>query len=162
MVRIVPASHCGVTLESLAIGSTPALRSDTGATTGFAACNAEWIGLCSSAVLALMENDKMRMPQDFVDEINAAVSEINPNAGRMISGSMTLGSDFDEWLGPQAMGKYGLGPMPPEDMAAFEAKFAQHREKLKASLVASAVEVEKQRLAGTLEDLDCCDSYQRR
>lgn len=100
----------------------------------------------------------MRMPQDFVDAINAAVSEINPNAGRMTHGSMTLGSDFDEWLGVEAMLKYGLGPMPAEAVSAFEAKFAEHREELKASLVASAVEVEKKRLAGTLSEFTCGDS----
>lgn len=94
----------------------------------------------------------MRMPQDFVDAINAAVREINPEAGTMTSGSMTLGSDFDEWLGPGAMGKYGFGPLPPEAVAAFGAKFEERREELKASIVASAVEVEKRRLAGTLKD----------
>jgi hypothetical protein len=100
----------------------------------------------------------MRMPQDFVDAINAAVLAVNPNAGRMTYGSMTLGSDFDEWLGPEAILKYGFGPMPPEAVAAFEAKFAEHREELKSSLVASAVEVEKQRLAGTLTEFSCGDS----
>ncbi len=95
----------------------------------------------------------MRMPQDFIDAINAAVREVNPDAKHTTtSGSMTLGSDFDEWLGPGAMMKYGLDPMPPEAMAAFEAKFNEKREEIKSSLVASAVEIEKKRMAGTLED----------
>lgn len=93
----------------------------------------------------------MRMPQDFVDAINAAMHEVNQNAGTMTSGSMTLGSDFDEWLGPRAIMKYGLGPMPAADLAAFEAKFAEKRDELKASIVASSVEVEKKRMAGELE-----------
>lgn len=92
----------------------------------------------------------MRMPQDFVDAINTAVAEVNPNAGQMISGSMTLGSDFDEWLGPQAMMKYGFDTIPPEVVADFEAKFAERREELLASVVASAVDVEKRRVAGEL------------
>lgn len=100
----------------------------------------------------------MRMPQDFVDAINAAVREVNPDAGTMTYGSMTLGADFDEWLGPEAILKYGFDPMPPEAVAAFEAKFAEHREELKASLVAASVDVEKRRLAGTLEDVFCDDS----
>ncbi len=90
----------------------------------------------------------MRMPQDFVDAINAAVREINPNAGTMTRGSMTLGSDFDEWLGPEAMLKYGLGPIPADVEASFEAKFAERRDEIKASVVASAVAVEKKRMAG--------------
>jgi len=93
----------------------------------------------------------MRMPQDFVDAINAAVREVNPDAGTMTRGSMTLGSDFDEWLGPDAIMKYGF-EMPPEAQAAFEAKFAERRDELKASVVASSVEVEKKRLAGTLDE----------
>lgn len=100
----------------------------------------------------------MRMPQDFVVAINAAVREVNPDAGMMISGSMTLGEDFDEWLGPEAFRKYGFGPLPPEAVAAFEIKFAEKREDLKASVVASAVEIEKKRLAGTLEDISFNDS----
>lgn len=92
----------------------------------------------------------MKMPQDFVDAVNAAVHEINPDAGAMVSGSMTLGSDFDEWLGPEAMRKYGFSPLPPEVVAAFESKFAEKRDDLKASVVASAIEIEKKRLAGTL------------
>lgn len=104
----------------------------------------------------------MRMPQDFVDAINAAVREVNPDAGTMTYGSMTLGHDFDEWLGPEAILKYGLGPMPPEAVAAFEAKFAEHRDELKRSLVASAVEVETRRIAGTLEDVTCGDSRRPR
>lgn len=92
------------------------------------------------------------MPQDFVDAINAAVREVNPDAGEIISGSMTLGSDFDEWVGPDALKKYGLGPLPPEALAAFEAKFNETRDELKASLVASSVEIEKRRMAGTLDD----------
>lgn len=91
------------------------------------------------------------MPQDFADAINAAVSEINPNAGRMTYGSMTLGTDFDEWLGLEAMMKYGLGPLPAEAVAAFDAKFAEKRDELKASVVASSIEVEKRRMAGELE-----------
>jgi hypothetical protein len=83
------------------------------------------------------------MPQDFVDAINAAVKAVNPDAGTMTSGSMTLGTDFDEWLGPEAMMKYGLGPHPPEFIAAFEAKFAEKRGELLASLIASSVEIEK-------------------
>ncbi len=92
----------------------------------------------------------MRMPQDFVDAINAAVREVNPDAHMMTSGSMTLGTDFDEWFGPAAMMKYGFGPIPPEAVAAFEAKFAEKRDELKASLVASSVDIEKRRIAGTL------------
>lgn len=99
----------------------------------------------------------MRMPQDFVDAVNAAVKEINPDAGTMVRGSMTLGSDFDEWLGPEAMLKYGLGPLPVEAQQAFESKFAELRQALKANIVASAIEVEKKRMAGTLEDLDFID-----
>lgn len=94
----------------------------------------------------------MRMPQDFVDAINAAVREVNPNAGTMTRGSMTLGTDFDEWLGPGAIMKYGFDPMPPEVEAAFVAKFNERRDELRASLVASAVEIEKRRMAGTLSD----------
>ena len=94
----------------------------------------------------------MRMPQDFVDAINTAVREVNPDAGTMTSGSMTLGTDFDEWLGPQAIMKYGFDPMPPEVEAAFVAKFNERRAELKASLVASAVDVERRRMAGTLID----------
>lgn len=94
----------------------------------------------------------MRMPQDFVDAINAAVHEINPNARTMTSGSMTLGSDFDEWFGPQALLKYGLDDVPAQVQASFEAKFAEKREEIKAALVASSVEVEKRRMAGTLID----------
>jgi len=92
----------------------------------------------------------MRMPQDFLDAINAAVREVNPNAGTTTYGDMFLGSDFDEWLGPGAIMKYGFKPMPPEAQAAFEAKFNERRDELKASVVASAVEVEKKRMAGTL------------
>lgn len=92
----------------------------------------------------------MRMPQDFVDAINAAVREVNPNVGVMTYGSMTLGSDFDEWLGPEALVKYGLGPLPAEALAAFEAKFNEKRDELKAAIVASAVDVERRRMAGTL------------
>lgn len=103
----------------------------------------------------------MKMPQDFVDAINVAVREINPDAGEMISGSMTLGTDFDEWLGPEAMRKYMFGPLPPEAVAAFEAKFAEMRDVLKASVVASAIEVEKKRMAGTLEDFSFNDSYRK-
>lgn len=103
----------------------------------------------------------MKMPQDFLDTINAAVREINPNAGTVINGSMTLGSDFDEWLGPESFKKYGFGPLPPEIVAAFEAKFAEKRDQLKSSIVASAVEVEKKRMAGTLEDLSFNDSYRK-
>lgn len=103
----------------------------------------------------------MRMPQDFIDAVNAAVREINPDAGTMVRGSMTLGSDFDEWLGPGAMMKYGLDPVPPEVTEAFEAKFAEKRDELKSSIVASAVEVEKKRLAGTLESFDFNDSYRQ-
>lgn len=101
----------------------------------------------------------MKMPQDFVDAINKAVHEVNPEAGVMTCGSMTLGSDFDEWLGPEALMKYGFGPMPAEAVAAFNAKFAEVREELKSQLVASAVDIEKRRMAGTLEDLDFNDSY---
>ena len=95
----------------------------------------------------------MQMPQDFIDGINAAVREVNPNAGIMVRGSMTLGSDFDEWLGPEAMGKYGLGPLPAAVQASFEAKFAEKRDELKASVIASAVEIERRRLTGTLRPL---------
>jgi hypothetical protein len=94
----------------------------------------------------------MKMPPDFVEAINLAVREVNPDAATMVSGSMTLGSDFDEWLGPGAMMKYGLDPMPPEVMAAFTAKFNEKRGEILATLVASAVEVEKMRMAGTLVD----------
>lgn len=90
------------------------------------------------------------MPQDFVDAINVAVREINPDAGVMISGSMTLGSDFDEWFGPGALMKYGFEEPPPEIVAAFEAKFAEKRDEMKASVINSAVEIEKKRMAGTL------------
>jgi hypothetical protein len=103
----------------------------------------------------------MKMPQDFVDAINAAVRAVNPDAGTMISGSMTLGTEFDEWLGPEAFKKYGFGPLPDDAVAAFEAKFADKREEIKASIVASSVEVERKRLAGTLEELDFKDSYRQ-
>jgi hypothetical protein len=93
----------------------------------------------------------MKMPQDFVDAANAAVLAVNPAANIMLSGSMTLGADFDEWLGPEAMLKYGIGPISAEVQKAFEAKFAEKREALKASVVASSVEVEKKRMAGELE-----------
>lgn len=99
----------------------------------------------------------MRMPQDFVDAINAAVREVNPNAGTMTYGSMTLGADFDEWLGPEAMLKYGFGPLPIEALKAFNAKFAEKRAELKNALVQSAAETEKKRMAGTLQDLDFVD-----
>ncbi len=102
----------------------------------------------------------MRMPEDFVDAINVAVREINPNAWTMTSGHMTLGSDFDEWLGPEALQKYGLGPLPSEALAAFNAKFAEHREALKASCVSSAVEAEKARMAGA-KPYSFNDSYRR-
>jgi hypothetical protein len=88
----------------------------------------------------------MRMPQDFVDAINVAIREVNPGARTMLSGSMTLGSEFNEWCGPRAALKYGLGPMPPADLAAFEAKFAEHRDALKTSLVANAVHIERERM----------------
>lgn len=103
----------------------------------------------------------MRMPQDFVDAINAAVREVNPDAGVMINGSMTLGPDFDEWFGPEAFRKYCFGPLPPEVVAAFEAKFEEKREELKSSIVASSVEIEKKRLAGTLEDFSFNDSHRQ-
>lgn len=103
----------------------------------------------------------MKMPQDFIDAINAAVREINPDAGTMISGSMTLGTDFDEWLGPEAFQKYGFGAMPAEAVTAFNAKFAEEREGLKAHIVANAIEVEKKRMAGTLEDFSFNDSYRK-
>ena len=98
------------------------------------------------------------MPQDFVDAINAAVREVNPNAGTMVRGSITLGEDFDEWLGPEAFRKYGFGSLPPEAVAAFEAKFAEKRDELKAALIVSAIAIEKKRMAGTLEPLDFKDS----
>jgi hypothetical protein len=88
----------------------------------------------------------MRMPQDFVDAINTAVKVVNPEAGHRTSGSMTLGTDFDEWLGPEAMLKYGFGPIPAEAVAAFNAKFAEKRDELKAAVVASSVEVERRRM----------------
>lgn len=98
------------------------------------------------------------MPQDFVDAINTAVREVNPDAGTMTYGSMTLGSEFDEWLGPQAIMKYGLDPLPPDAIAAFEAKFAKYRDEIKKSLIASAVDIEKRRLSGSLgDDLLCND-----
>lgn len=92
----------------------------------------------------------MRMPQDFVDAINSAIREVNPTAWEMTSGSMTLGSDFDEWLGPGAIMKYGFDGIPAEVQAAFEAKFAERREEIKAALVTSSVDIEKRRMAGTL------------
>lgn len=100
----------------------------------------------------------MKMPQDFVNAINEAVRKVNPDAGIMVSGSMTLGSEFDEWLGPKAIMKYGFDPMPQADVAAFEAKFNERRDELKSALVASAVEVEKQQMAGTLVDFSFDDS----
>lgn len=100
----------------------------------------------------------MRMPPDFIEAVNVAVREINPDAGTMLNGSMTLGADFDEWLGPEAMRKYGFGPLPAEAIAGFEAKFAEKRDELKASIVASAVEIERKRMAGTLEDISFNDS----
>lgn len=104
----------------------------------------------------------MRMPQDFLDAINAAVREVNPNAGVTTYSDMFLGSDFDEWIGPGAIKKYGFGPMPPEALAAFEAKFNERRDELKASLVASAIEVEKQRMSGTLIDQPPCTGKPQR
>lgn len=101
----------------------------------------------------------MRMPQDFVDAINDAVRAVNPNAGTMVSGSMTLGHEFDEWLGPNALMKYGLDPLPPEAQAAFNAKFAERRDALKASIVSTAVETARQRVAGTLKPFSFNDSY---
>lgn len=101
----------------------------------------------------------MKMPQDFVDAINAAVREVNPEAGVMSSGSMTLGSDFDEWFGPQAIMKYGIDGLPPAALAAFEAKFNEKREELKAAVAAAAAVVEKRRMAGELGDLNFNDSY---
>jgi hypothetical protein len=98
------------------------------------------------------------MPQDFVDAINEAVKAVNPDAGRMIHGSMTLGSNFDRWLGPEAMMKWKLDPLPPEETKAFEAKFNEHRDELKRQVVASAVEVELQRMAGRLENFTFDDS----
>jgi hypothetical protein len=88
----------------------------------------------------------MRMPQDFVDAVNNAVHDVNPNAGMMVSGSITLGHDFDEWVGPQAMAKYGIGPLPPEALRAFAAKFDEHREALKEAIVSSAVRAEAERM----------------
>lgn len=104
----------------------------------------------------------MKMPQDFVDAINAAVREVNPDAGIMTSGSMTLGSDFDEWMGLTALKKYGMGPLPPEAVAAFEAKFAERRDELKASLVASSIEIEKRRMAGDSGSVTFNDSRRAR
>lgn len=103
----------------------------------------------------------MWMPQDFVDAVNVAVREVNPDAGIIVRGSMTLGSDFDEWLGAEAMRKYGFDALPDDVVAAFGAKFAEKRDELKASIVASAVEIEKKRLAGTLESLDFKDSNRK-
>lgn len=90
----------------------------------------------------------MKMPQDFLDAITAARREVNPNASATTSGSFTLGSDFDEWLGPGSLTKYGLGPFPADFMAGFEAKFEERREEIKAALVASAVDVERRIMAG--------------
>lgn len=90
----------------------------------------------------------MKMPQDFIDAITVAIREVNPNAGALISGSMTLGTDFDKWLGPDATMKYGFGEIPADDQAAFEAKFNEKREELKAAVIASAVEAEKQIMRG--------------
>jgi hypothetical protein len=100
----------------------------------------------------------MWIPQDFIEAINAAVRAVNPDAPIMVSGSMTLGSDFDEWLGPEGFKKYGFGNLPPDALAAFEAKFSEKREELKASMIASAIEIEKKRMAGTLEDFSFNDS----
>lgn len=98
------------------------------------------------------------MPQEFVDAINKAVKEANPNAMQMVRGSMTLGSDFDEWLGPESMLKYGFGPMPDEVVKAFQDKFEETKPKLLEQLVKSAVEIEKQRMAGTLKNHSLGDS----
>lgn len=103
----------------------------------------------------------MKMPQDFVDAINEAVKAVNPDAGTMVSGSFTLGSDFDEWLGPQAMLKYGLDPMPQEEIDRFNVLFEQKRQVLKDQIVASTVEVAKKRLAGTLEPFSFNDSHRK-
>lgn len=89
----------------------------------------------------------MRMPPDFIEALNRAVKEVNPNAGEMTSGSFTLGEDFDEWFGPEAMRKYGFGPYPDDFIASFEAKFAGKREEIKRALVEASVEVEKRNMA---------------
>lgn len=89
----------------------------------------------------------MRMPADFVDDINKAVEAVDPDAGTMTSGSFTLGSDFDEFFGPEAMLKYGLGPVPADVQAKFEKLFAEKREAIKASIIANSVERAKQRFA---------------
>src|ERR1035437_4124434 len=87
----------------------------------------------------------MNMPQDFIDAINAAVREVDPEAGQITSGSMTLGSDFDEWLGPGSILKYGWDGLSDEAVAAFTAKFEEKRTEVKANVVAAAVQVAKQR-----------------
>src|ERR1039458_4750777 len=87
----------------------------------------------------------MNMPQDFIDAINAAVREIEPSY-TMTSGAMTLGSDFDEWLEPGSLLKYGFDPLPDEAVAAFTAKFEEKRAEVKANVVAAAVQVATRRL----------------
>lgn len=90
----------------------------------------------------------MIMPQDFIDAINQAVKAISPNAGTMTSGSFTLGSEFDEFVGPEALAKFGVEPLDQETQKRFWAKWTEKREEIKAALVESAVEVERKRMAG--------------
>lgn len=101
----------------------------------------------------------MKMPQDFVDAINEAVKAVNPDAGTMMHGSFTLGSDFDEFFGPDAMMKRGFGEPDPEEEARFNAKIEERRDTIKTALVNSSVEIEKRRMAGTLRPFSFNDSY---
>lgn len=114
----------------------------------------------------------MKMPQDFVDAINVAVKEVNPNAGVMTSGSFTLGTDFDDILYSEDAMILPLQILTLNDrlkngedvkaeliekleaMAVIEKRFAERfaekRDELKKAMVDSCVETEKQKMAGTL------------
>lgn len=94
----------------------------------------------------------MDMPQDFIEAINRATQDVNPQARVIVRGSITLGHEFDEWFGPEGIEKYGFGPLPPEALAAFAAKFAERREAIKAAVVTWAVDTERRRMAGKLID----------
>lgn len=95
----------------------------------------------------------MRMPQDFVDAVNEAVKALNPDAGEMISGSFTLGSDFDKYMLPYHYDQ-------EVDVEGFNRLWEEKRESIKQALVETAVEVERKRMAGTLgEEFSFNDSY---
>lgn len=86
----------------------------------------------------------MKMPPDFIEAINKAKKSVNPNAGTIISGSFTLGSELE--------------PLSKEEMKKFNELFESRREEIKSKLVESAIRAEKELINGALKQFSFNDS----